>query len=163
MHALAPGNPIRTSSLSRSDRLLLWAMRTWVIALKQRVDAAPPLEAAFTRYSLPAGAQLVDALMSVVACGATRPLTIECVCCGIASSDESRLLAAAGLYQRDQGFEATFLLRDMLAPAPSRAAGEILQRLSEVLLEGAQWLSAWELRTERFSFPARGATCLRLH
>ena len=148
----APATGIRTSHLSRPDRLLLWAIRAWVIGVKRRLDVAAPLALAFDRVGVPEGAELVDALMSVVACGAARTLAVECVCETRVSEDESRLLAAAGLYQQGRSFEARFLLREILTPAASCDAGQLLERLGAVLTAGNLGLSTWTIDIERFVF-----------
>ena len=159
MSLSAPATRIRTSQLSRPDRLLLWAIRAWVIGLKRRLDVAPPLAVAFGRVGVPEAAEIVDALMSVVACGAVRTLAVECVCETGVSEDESRLLAAAGLYQQAQLRSAVPAARN---PAPRQrrrraaagaARGCIVQRKSA--------LSTWTLDIERFVFgpaprPAEG-------
>jgi hypothetical protein len=152
MSLSAPASRIRTSRLSRPDRLLLWAIRAWVIGLKRRLDVAPPLAVAFDRVGVPECAELVDALMSIVACGAVRTLAVECVCEAGVSADESRLLAAAGLYQQGRSFEARFLLREILTPEASCDAGQLLERLGAVLTAGNLGLSTWTIDIEQFVF-----------
>ena len=156
----APGTAVRTSILSRTDRLLLWSFRAWVIGLNRRLDIVPPLQEAFGQFGIAEAAELVDALMSIVACSAARTLDIECVCGPSVSEDEGRLLAAAALYQGGQSFEARFLLREMLTPAGSCDAGEILARLAAVLTTGNHKLSNWMIDGARFVFVAstNGAT-----
>lgn len=68
------------------------------------------------------------------------------------SADEGRLLTAAALYQSDRGLEAQFVLREFLAPAASRHAGEILRRLSASLLGAAHKLTQRGLETQRLAF-----------
>ncbi|MGE0260130.1 MAG: hypothetical protein AB7H71_05695 [Alphaproteobacteria bacterium] len=148
----APATRLRTDQLSRPDRLLLWAIRAWVIGLKRRLDVAPPLAVAFHRAGVPEGGELIDALMSVVACGAVRTLAVECVCEAGVSEDESRLLAAAALHQQGRSFEARFLLREILTPAASSDAGQLLERLGAVLRTGDLALSTWTIGIERFVF-----------
>jgi hypothetical protein len=152
MSLSTPATGVGTGQLSRPDRLLLWAIRAWVIGLKRRLDVAPPLAVAFDRVGVPEGAEIVDALMSVVACGAVRVLAIECVCESRVSEDESRLLAAAGLYQQGRSLEARFLLREILTPAASSDAGQLLDRLASVLRAGDLALSTWTIGIERFVF-----------
>jgi len=147
-----PGTRIRATSLSRSDRLVLWAIRAWVIGLKRRLDVVPPLRAVFAKSGIVEAAELLDALMCVVACGAVRTLAVECVCDPVISEDESRLLAAAALHQSGQSFEARFILREILTPAASCDAGEMLERLGAALTAGNHKLSRWTIDLERFVF-----------
>jgi hypothetical protein len=149
-----PASPGFTTQLGRPDRLMLWAMRVWVIGLKQRVDVAEPMRTAFDLFGIAPAAELVDALMSIVACGATRVLDIECVCHKAVSEDERRLLAAAALHQNGGSFEASFILRSMLSATASRAAAELLDRLSEALRAKSLRLSPWPMETERLVFGA---------
>ena len=93
-----PGRPVPVSLLPLPDRLVVWAIRAWVIGLKRRIDAAEPIQAAFGKYGIPQAACLFEGLMSVVACGALRPLVVECVCHETISDDERILLAAAALH-----------------------------------------------------------------
>lgn len=153
----APGTRVSMSHLCPADRLLLWAMRSWVIALKQRVDVAPALQAAFARFNIAECAEMFDALMSVVACGAVRTLAVECVCAGTISEDESRLLAAAALHQAGRGFEARFLLREMLNPASTCHAGDLLDRLGKALSVQRHVLSDWSMQPGRFVFASEPA------
>jgi hypothetical protein len=145
-------NELHVTRVSRTHRLLLWAMRSWVIGLKRRFDVLPTLREAFGRLGMPEAAEPLDALMSIVACGAIRPLTIECVCAAAISEDESRLLAVAALHQAKRGFEARFLLREMLDPAASCAAGEVLERLAAIFSAANAELTPRSLRTGRFAF-----------
>jgi hypothetical protein len=146
----APGRPVLVSRLPLPDRLIVWAIRAWVIGLKRRIDAAEPIQAAFSKHGIPEAACLIEALMSVVACGASRPLAVECVCHETISDDERSLLAAAALHQDGCGFEARFLLRTMLSPSASRGAGEILDRLGVLLASAGLTLFRWPPQTERY-------------
>jgi hypothetical protein len=148
----APGTAIRTNILSRTDRLLLWSIRAWVIGLNRRLDIVPPLREAFDQFGIAEAAELVDTLMCVVTCGAVRRPVIECVCDPSVSEDEGRLLAAAALHQAGQSFEASFLLREMLTPAASSDASEILARLGVVLTAANLRLSSWTIDGARFVF-----------
>jgi hypothetical protein len=148
----APGTPIRTSILSRTDRLLLWSIRAWVVGLNRRLDIVAPLREAFDQFGIAEAAELVDTLMCIVTCGAVRTPVIACVCDPSVSEDEGRLLAAAALHQAGHSFEARFLLREMLAPAASSDAGEILTRLGAVLTAGNHRLSSWAIDGARFVF-----------
>jgi hypothetical protein len=146
----APGRPVLVSRLPLPDRLVVWAVRAWVIGLKRRIDAAEPIQAAFGKYGIPEASYLIDTLMSVVACGALRPLAVECVCHDTISDDERILLAAAALHQDGSGFEARFLLGTMLSPGASRGAGEILDRLGRLLAGAGLILFRWPPQTERY-------------
>ena len=149
------GAPHFTAQLDKPDRLLLWGMRAWVIGLKQRIDVAEPMRVAFDRFGIPDAVELVDALMSIIACGATRVLDIECVCHKAISEDEKRLLIAASLHQNGSSFEARFILRSILSSAASRAAAELLDRLGKVFRDGSLRLSIWPMETERLVFGLR--------
>jgi hypothetical protein len=153
----APGRVVLVSQLPLPDRLVVWAIRAWVIGLKRRIDAVEPIREAFGRYGIPEAAYLIDGLMSVVACGASRPLAVECVCHDTISDDERCLLAAAALHQDGRGFEARFPLRTMLSPGASRGAGEILDRLGGLLASAGLTLFRWPPQTERYVLgPAEG-------
>ena len=153
MRLPAPGSPLATTTQLRpADRLMLWAMRTWVIALKQRVDADVPLRAGFGRFEVAEAAGLLDALMCIIACGATRTLAVECVCNPAVSADESRILAAIALHQRNRGFEATFILREIVGSPAITHAADTIARLAAMLSAASQLLSEWPLDVEQFAF-----------
>jgi hypothetical protein len=145
-----PGRPSLVSQLPLPDRLLIWAVRAWVIGLKRRIDSAEPIRAAFGKYGIPEAVYLIEALMSVLARGASRPLAVECVCHDTISDDERCLLAAAALHQGRQGFEARFLLRTMLSPTASSGAAEILDRLGALLADAGLSLYRWPPKSERY-------------
>jgi hypothetical protein len=146
----APEPAVLVSRLPLPERLVLWTIRVWVIGLKRRIDVTEPIRAAFGKQGVPEAACLIEGLMSVVACGACRPLTVECVCHDAISDDERRLLAAAALHQDGRGFEARFLLRTILSPGASRGAGEILDRLGRMLAGAGLRLLRPPPRTERY-------------
>jgi len=152
MTGCIPDRPTEGPALPPADRLLLWAMRVWVIGLKRRLDVAEPTRAAFARFGAIEAAELVDGLMSILACGASEVLCIECVCHPEMSDDEARLLRAASLHQAKRGFEARFLLRAMLTAEASRDAGEILDRIGLVFAARGLRLSRCAADTERFAF-----------
>jgi hypothetical protein len=139
-------------ALPPADRLLLWAIRVWVIGLKRRLDIDAETRAACARFGVPDAVELVDGLMSILACGATQVLCIECVCHPRLTEDEARLLRAAALHQANRGFEARFLLRAMLTAEASRDAGEILDRIGLVFAARGLRLSRGGADTERFVF-----------
>jgi hypothetical protein len=149
--------PAADHSLPYPERLLLWSLRAWVVGMRQRLDALVPIRSAFDQADAPAAAELVDALMSVIACGATRVLTVECVCHKGASEDESRLLVPATLHQAGRGREARFVLRDMLAPAASGDASELLDRIGSALATAGLRLSRIPGATQRFAFASETA------
>jgi hypothetical protein len=153
MHAPLSGRPVATSRLPPPDRLLLWAIRAWVIGLKRRIDVREPIRSAFGRLKVAETAEaadLIEALMSIVACGAVRPLAVECVCHKVLSDDERCLLRAATLHQDGRGFEARFLLRTILSPTASSGAGEILDRLGLLLAGAGLRPLGWAPQTERY-------------
>ena len=101
-----------TRQLPEPERVLLWAMRAWVIGLKRRFDVSEAIRSAFHTSRLPDATELIDALMSILACGATRTLVIECVCYPAVGDDEQRLLAAAALHQAGSGLRAVSDLKE---------------------------------------------------
>jgi hypothetical protein len=148
--AIVSERTVLIAHLSVADRLVLWAMRAWVIGLKRRIDTGEPIRTAFGRYGIPEAAGLIDGLMSVLARGACRQLTVECVCHETLSDDERVLLRAAALHQAGRGLEARFLLRTIISPAASDGAAEILDRLGALLADAGLALSQWPPRTERY-------------
>lgn len=121
--------PLARVGLPPAERLLLWGARAWVAGARQRLDVAPAIATEFDTHGAGDAAPLIDALMSVVACGATRCVTIDCLCQSRISPDERRLIQAAALHQSGRGFEACFLLRELLTPPATRDAGTILERI----------------------------------
>jgi hypothetical protein len=150
MRFAIPGRPILASQLPLPDRLLLWTVRAWVIGLKERRDTREPIQVAFGKFNIPEAADLLDTLMSVVACGAARPLIVECVCHEVVSEDEGHLLAAAALHQDGRGLEARFMLRTMLSPKASADAGQILDRLGAIFAVAGLKLFGCPAETERY-------------
>lgn len=150
MHFATPDRPILVSQLPLPGRLLLWTVRAWVIGLKERRDTREPIQAAFAMFNIPDAADLVDALMCIVARGAARLLTVECVCDKTVSEDERSLLAAAALHQDGRGLEARFMLRTMLSPHASGDAGQILDGLGAVFAVAGLKLFGCSAETERY-------------
>jgi hypothetical protein len=152
MDGCTPDQPTAGPALPLADRLLLWALRVWVIGLQRRLDVAEPMRAAFVRFGVADAVEPVDGLMSILACGATQTLCVECVCHPRLTDDEQRLLRAAALHQDDRGFEARFLLRAILTAEASRDAGEMLGRIGRIFAASGLRLSRCAADTERFAF-----------
>jgi hypothetical protein len=116
----------RMEELPVPERLVIWAARTWVAALKWDRDAGPALRRTFAATCgddvAEAAAEAVDRMMRWTGTGALRPLGVNCACRPAVSADEQALLAAVALLQEGRDVEARRLMTNILDLEPCAAA-----------------------------------------
>lgn len=103
-------------------RVLLWAMRAWVVCVRARALPALPVLDAFRRMGVPSAAALLDEALVAVARPALRPLSVHCPCCPDISGDERLLLDVAAAAQHGDREVGLSLLADLLDPTSARRA-----------------------------------------
>lgn len=151
----APANDhetgLRTDELDFAGQFLLWGMRAWLVAFRQRQEPGgqdrptnKPLGAyrgiageGFLRAGVPLGMELIDDVFSALAVAAVRQIDVRCPRCAYVSPDEALLLGAVAASQRTQHGIAWSALTQLLPPAAARAALPSLISLA-VLLRGAE-------------------------
>lgn len=116
----------RMEELPVPERLVVWAARTWVAALKWDRDAGPALRRTFAATCgdevAAEAAEAVDRMMRWTGTGAQRPLGVNCACRPALSADELTLLAAVALHQEGRDAEAGRLMAHVLDLEPCAAA-----------------------------------------
>lgn len=158
-----PDAPGRLPGIPAAERLLLWGIRAWVVGVRRRIDADAAIVRTFAASGVAPAAPLIDPLMSVIACGATRRLTVDCVCHPHVSADERQLVQAAALHQAGRGFEACLLLRDALTASAARDAGAFLHGIGSRFL-AARLRFVWlPVDTERRGLSTARTPVLTLH
>ena len=121
--------------IPRAERVLLWAVRTWVIGRSQGVALDSEIDTALARIHAHGAAGPHLDLMAALEDGATRKLSVECVCCRHATPDEQRIVDVVAMFQQGRDFEATRLLRGFVTPPGSLVARASAIRLAEVFEE----------------------------
>ena len=146
----APANDhetgLRTDELDCAGQFLLWGMRAWLLAFRQRQGSggqAQPnayrgiADEGFLRAGVPQGMELIDDIFSALAAAALRQIDVRCPRCAYVSPDEALLLGAVAASQRTQHGIAWAALTRLLPPAAARAALPSLISLA-VLLRDAE-------------------------
>ncbi len=105
-----------------------------------------------TRLGALDAAPYLDGMMFALRHGATRRLTVDCVCWRRVSDDERTLLETLGLAQERRPFEALLLLRSMLTPEGARSALHSAEKLGVCLARAGRFLPAPEAAVRRFAF-----------
>lgn len=161
----------RIEALPFPAQFLLWAMRTWVAAVRNGQPLPEHLRGALTAARAPEALVELDATLGLVAAGTARPLDLRCPRCPWVSDDECRLLAVARALQAGQPALARRRLDSLLPPAAARLVLLPFARLAGRLRaaglrvaepEGAPASAAAAMATaEILPFPDRGLRLLQ--
>jgi hypothetical protein len=146
----APANDhqtgLRVDELDFAGQFLLWGMRAWLLAYRQRQQSGGQDRPSayrgiagegFLRAGVPQGMELIDDIFSALAVAAVREIDVRCPRCAYVSPDEALLLGAVAASQRKLHGIAWSALTRLLPPAAARAALPSLISLA-VLLRDAE-------------------------
>ena len=123
--------------LERAEKLIVWAMRVWVVGARERIGVDEVLRGSFARAGVPQGLAVLDNMMAVIAAGAARTIDISCVCDDRVSADERRILDVIALFQSGDTLETPLLLRSFLTPSAAASASQLIERLARILADGS--------------------------
>ena len=110
------------AALAHSERLLLWACRTWAAWVGAGHCPLCPIEHEFGPLGIADAASALHALMCTTATSATRAFEVHGPGCQHISGDEIRLLRAAAAAQQGQLEPALAHLQEWLPPAQANLA-----------------------------------------
>jgi hypothetical protein len=110
------------AALTHSERLLLWACRTWAAWVGAGRCPLCPIEHEFGPLGIAEAASALHALMYTTATSATRAFEVHGPRCQHISGDEIRLLRAAAAAQQGQLELALACLQEWLPPAQANLA-----------------------------------------
>ena len=140
--------------LERADKLILWAMRVWVVGARERICVDEVLRGSFSRARAPGALAVPDNMMAVIAAGAARTVDVGRVCSDRVSVDERCVLDVIALYQAGDTLETPLMLRSFLTPAAAESVAALIARLAAVLSEAGLRLQAGPTRTRRYALEA---------
>jgi len=109
-------------ALDFTGQFTVWAVRSWVQALKAKQSFDDITHQAFARFGLSQSAAALDRMMTVLAASASRSIDIRCVQCRLLSPDEAVVLDAMAAAQSGGFFVATVALRQLMPGTAARAA-----------------------------------------
>jgi hypothetical protein len=152
---LEPAAALSTNRMSREERVLLWAMRAWVIGITQKLPVEEQIADAFNRIGAPDATGQLYAFMWILSQGASRMLNVDCVCQESLSGDERALLDILALSQHKRTFEAMILLRSMVRRSRALAAADSAMKVAKTLSAAGLLLPTRPLQTTRYAFPTQ--------
>ncbi len=117
------------------EQLLLWAIRLWVRAVKERTSISETLQRGFRLAGAPDAFWGLDDLMTIIGATAKTSIDIRCIRCPEISIDEHRLLAIVAAQQRD-GRDVERHLATWLPPSVLRYALGPVEVLAGALKSG---------------------------
>ena len=141
--------PVRNGELPRAETLIVWAMRVWVVGVRNRISVEEILRGAFARYEIPAALSPLDNMMAQMAGGAVRKIDIACVCQNRISADEQSIIDVIALYQSGDTLETPLILRSFLTAGAAEAVAEPAARFAHILSQAGLRLGMSQLRTRR--------------
>jgi hypothetical protein len=162
---MPPSDDFRSvTNLSRSERILLWAMRAWVVGITEKIPVEEQIQDAFNRVGAPDATGQLCAFMWILSHGANRKLNVDCVCNANISGDERSLLDIMALTQSGRTFEALILMRSMVRRETAIAASECLTKVMSALAAAGFVLRVRSLETERYILPCQTeqGDCIRM-
>lgn len=115
------------------ERLIVWAMRVWVVGVRERISVDEVLRASFLRAGAPQALPVLDNMMVVIAGGAARVIDVSCVCHEEISVDERTILDVIALFQAGDTLETPLMLRSFLTPHAAMSVALLIERLATVL------------------------------
>jgi hypothetical protein len=122
------------SDLPFGEKLVLWAVRIWVQAIKQEANAQTVLRAGFARAGAPEAHPALDDLMTIIATSAQCGIDVRCPKCSSISPDEQRLLGAISAWQNEVNpYLADSFLSAWIPPSALRIARTPTAQLAQAL------------------------------
>lgn len=116
-----PGGP-RLEALRFAEQFVVWAIRVWVAAVKERRPPGRLLDEGFEVACCEEGLAPLHGLMHTLAVASERSIDVRCVNCRHVSPDESSLLRAIAGFQRGSYGEGAMLIAGYLPRAAARTA-----------------------------------------
>lgn len=150
--------PAQVQELNRGGKLLVWAMRVWVVGARERIAVEEVLRGSFTRCGAPAALPVLDNMMAVIAGGAARTIDISCVCQDRVSADERCIMDVIAMYQAGDTLETPLMLRSFLTPGAADATAALIDRLARILSDAGLLLRTSQCRTRRYALEAGTAS-----
>jgi len=138
----------RLHDMPNTERLILWAMRVWVVGVRERISVDEVLRGSFARAGAPQALPVLDNMMAVIAGGAARVIDIACVCHEEISADKRTILDVIALFQAGDTLETPLMLRSFLTAAESGA--KLNERLATTLSDSHLNLRTWPSRARRY-------------
>lgn len=122
------------SDLPFGEKLILWAVRIWVQAIKQEANAQTVLRTGFKRAGAPDAHPALDDLMTIIATSAQCSIDVRCPKCSSISPDEQRLLGAVSAWQNEVNpYLADSFLCAWIPPSALRVARTPTAQLAQSL------------------------------
>ena len=146
--------PAHVQDLHRGEKLLVWAMRVWVVGARERIAVDEVLRGSFARCGVPTALPVLDNMMAAIAGGAARTIDISCVCQDQVSADERCLIDVIALYQAGDTLETPLMLRSFLTPGAADATAALIDRLARILSDAGLLLRTNPCRTRRYALEA---------
>ena len=140
--------------LRRAEKLMVWAMRVWVVGARERISVDEVLRGSFSRAGASQALPVLDNLMAVIAGGAARTIDISCVCHEQVSADEQCLLDVIALYQAGDTLETPLMLRSFLTAAAAEHTATLIGRLAGELSRAGLRLQPSTCTTRRYALHA---------
>lgn len=149
--------PAQVQDLHRGEKLVVWAMRVWVVGARERITVDEILRGSFARCGVPTALPVLDNMMAVIAGGAARTIDIACVCHDRVSPDELCIMDVIALYQAGDTLETPLMLRSFLTPGAADATAALIDRLARILSDAGLRLRTNPCRTRRYVMDASTA------
>lgn len=137
--------------LRQAEKLMVWAMRVWVVGARERISVDEILRGSFSKAGAPHALAVLDNLMAVIAGGAARKIDISCVCHEHVSADERCLLDVIALYQAGDTLETPLMLRSFLTSAAAEHTATLVARLAGELSRAGLLLQPSACTTRRYA------------
>ena len=134
--------------LACAETLVLHGLRTWVTAFAERECGLLRLVPFYRRAGVPDVAAGLHAILLHTALSATRPVDIRCPGCLTVSPDESRIIAAIGLMQKERVVQAYDLLSDWLPAEVAHVVIRAVQTIARAMQDARLDISPTERRRD---------------
>lgn len=120
-------------ALPCGEQFLIWALRLWVKAFKEKGNLHATLYKGFCLTGVEEGYFALDELLTVVSHSATTSIDVRCQNCGAVSTDEQLFIGQIAALQRADFATSRQLMGYWLDPASIRMAETPAVRLANLM------------------------------
>ena len=106
-------NKITVHNLNDPEKILLWAIREWVINIKIAKDPRPKLIDGFSKVRIQEAVMPLDKLMRLVSYHFNSPIDIRCHCSNLLGRTEIDILCLISIIQNKSKFNLEVIFQKM--------------------------------------------------
>lgn len=105
IYSIIKSNKISVPNLNDPEKILLWAIREWVINIKIAKDPRPKLIEGFSKVLIQESVMTLDKTMRLVSYHFISPIDIRCHCSNLIGKTEIEILSLISILQNNSSYD----------------------------------------------------------